>query len=193
MKRPAALVAALAALAAPAAFAQDWTVDGEASAVNFFSLKNDQVAERHAFTGLSGGVAADGGARIEISLASVATGIEIRDQRMRDMLFHVADWPLAEVRARVDLSAFEELAPGQAALTDVTLTVDAYGESADYRASLVVTRLGADRVAVSTAHPVMLRAGDFGYGDGIDMLREVAGLDSISSDVPVVFLLVLER
>lgn len=179
-------------LAAPAS-AQVWTVDPEASALNFFSLKNDEIAEQHAFTGLSGSVAADGTARIEISLASVASGIDIRDQRMRDMLFQVADWPLAEVSAQVDPAAFEALAPGQGALAEVTLTVETYGETAEYPASLAVTRLAQDRVAISTVSPILVSAGDFGYGDGVDSLREVAGLDAISPDVPVVFLLVLER
>ncbi|MEM6441414.1 MAG: YceI family protein, partial [Pseudomonadota bacterium] len=111
----------------------------------------------------------------------------------RDMLFQVADWPLAEVSAQVDPAAFEALAPGQGAVAEVTLTVETYGETAEYPASLAVTRLAQDRVAISTVSPILVSAGDFGYGDGVDSLREVAGLDAISPDVPVVFLLVLER
>ncbi|MEM1315006.1 MAG: YceI family protein [Pseudomonadota bacterium] len=200
MIRPAAPLAALALLAVPAAALAedragdgDWTVDGEASVLNVFSLKDGEVAEQHAFTRLSGGVAASGEARVEVSLASIATGIEIRDERMREMLFQVADWPLAEIRAQVNPAAFEGLVPGQAARVETVLTVEAYGESADYPAALVVSRIDQDRAAVSTADPIVVRAGDFGYGDGIDALRDVAGLDSISYDVPVVFLLVLDR
>ena len=192
MIRSVAATLMLCLLAAPA-LAGGWTVAAEKSALNVFSLKNDEIAEQHAFTQLSGTVAEDGAAAIDVSLASIDSGIEIRDQRMRDMLFQVADWPLARITARTEPAAFEALSPGQARQVELNLTVDANGESADYPAQLVVPRLREASVAVSPQEPLLVRAGDFGYGDGIDALREVAGLDAISPTVPVVFVLVLER
>lgn len=176
-----------------AAVAADWTLVPDASRLAFVSVKDGDVAETHAFTGLSGGVDAEGAAQVSISLASVATGIDIRNERMRDLLFRVADFPLAEVRAATDPAAFAGLGTGDRTALDLEIEVDAQGMTAVYYAELSVTRLGEDRVAVATSAPILVDAADFGLTEGVDELRWIAGLDSISTAVPVTFDLVLER
>ena len=65
-----------------------WTLNGDDSTLSFISTKAVNVAEIHKFTTLSGGVDDTGNVTgISIALASVDTGIEIRDDRMREMLF----------------------------------------------------------------------------------------------------------
>ncbi len=185
-------LAALPEAAAPAPEAA-WRVDPAASRIAFVSTKNGEISETHRFAEVRGEVSEAGAARVEIPLSSVRTGIDIRNERMREMLFEVADFPLAEIRAEVDLAALEGLALNAAEELSLDLEVDAHGATARYEVPVKVVRLWEDRVAVSSLAPITVEAGDFDLAAGIEALREVAGLDSISGEVPVSFDLVLER
>ncbi|MEO0680830.1 MAG: YceI family protein [Pseudomonadota bacterium] len=187
-----ALALLLAAVAAPA-LAGGWAVDSAASAFAFVSVKNGEIAEAHSFGELTGEVHEDGAAEVRLGLGSVETGIEIRNARMREMLFQVADHPLAMIHADIDLAAYDAMAVGERRMEVREIAVAANGEQAFYMAHLAITRIGEDRVAVSSALPILVEASDFGYGAGLEALRAVAGLDSISPAVPVTFDLVLAR
>ena len=186
-------ICAVAALAATPALAEGWTVDSAASTFGFASIKNGDIAETHEFGALSGGVAADGSAEIAISLASVETRVDIRDERMRDVLFDVATFPLAHVRAQVDVKGYADMSVGGRSAAETEVAVEANGVEARYDAILNVTRVAEDLVSVSAAEPIMVDARDFGYGAGIERLRDLAGLDSISTVVPITFDIMLTR
>lgn len=185
----AALLAGL--LAAPAL--ADWQVDPAGSAIGFVTVKNTETAEPHGFGEVSGGVADNGAAEILIKLGSVDTGIEIRDARMREMLFRIAEHPVARVIAKIDMMALEDLAPNTRRMLETPIQVFANGAQADYDAMLILTRIGEDAVSVSTARPIPVHAADLGYDGGVEALREVAGLDAISPVVPVSVNLLLRR
>ncbi|QPH52330.1 YceI family protein [Pontivivens ytuae] len=189
-----ALITAAALTTAPLALsAADWTLDSEASTVGFVTVKEGEIAEAHSFDDLTGTVAEGGEATVSIPLASVETLIDIRNERMREILFDVANFPEATVSAEIDLAAYESLGEGERTQDDITITVATNDHEATYDATVNVTRIGADRVAVSTARPVLTDARDFGYGDGVAQLREIAGLEAISPAVPVNFDLVFDR
>jgi hypothetical protein len=50
---------------------------------------------------------------------------------------------------------------------------------------VLVTRLADGALQVVISDPVLINAADFGLDAGFEMLREVAGLKSISTAVPV--------
>ncbi|MFQ6553659.1 YceI family protein [Aestuariibius insulae] len=174
-------------------FAQDWTLSSDASSVGFVSIKNGDTAESHMFSGLTGAVSDAGAVEVSIPLANVETFIDIRNERMRDILFKVADFPAATVSTEIVLDDFADLAVGTRRATDVEITVAANDSDASYDAALYVTRISDTAVAVSTARPVIADIRDFNYDDGIEQLREIAGLDAISPAVPVTFDLVFEQ
>ncbi|MFO7857053.1 MAG: YceI family protein, partial [Paracoccaceae bacterium] len=157
------------------------------------SVKNGEVAEVHAFGELSGAVHADGAADVTVALASLDTGIAIRDERMRETFFEAARFPLAVIYAETDPAAFADLAPGGRRTVAVDLVVALRGARATYPALLAVTRLGEDRISVSPIRPILVSVEDFDLGAGLEALRAVAGLESIAPVVPVTFDLVLER
>ncbi|MCR9267734.1 MAG: YceI family protein, partial [Alphaproteobacteria bacterium] len=97
----------------------DWTLDAEASQLNFVSIKSGDIAEVHHFSGLSGSVSEDGTAELVIDLATVETGIVIRNERMREHLFQTDTYPQARLTAEIDLAALYDLAPGDQ--TELTL------------------------------------------------------------------------
>lgn len=194
---PIALVA-LAACSQPVAEVPSlaegsWTVDGDASQLSYVSVKSGEVLETNEFTGLSGGVTPDGAAVVEIDLATVSTGVDIRDERMREVFFNVAQNPKATVTAQLDPAAFESLAVGESIVQPVEAKLALTGVEKDVDAELKVTRIAPDRVIAATTDPVIVYADAFGLASGIDQLRELAGLDAITPAVPVTFSITFER
>ncbi len=177
----------------PALTGSAWTVDGEASELAYVTIKADEIAETNSFETISGGITAEGVATIEIDLASVSTGIDIRDERMREVFFVVADNPTATVTAQIDPSEFEALGVGDSAETTLDGTLSIKGIEAPFQTTVTVTRAGADRVIAVSDKPVIVEASRFELTDGLAQLRELAGLPSITPVVPVTFSLAFER
>lgn len=185
--RPIYLLAALLAAALPAH--ADWMLDNSGSQLSFVSIKATDVAEVHTFEELSGAVGTDGHARVVIQLASVDTLIPIRDERMREVLFQTELFPTATVDARLDIARLQAMAvsTSQVLTTEILLTL---GETqVPIVTELLVSRLAADRVLVSTLKPIIVDAGSVSLTEAIEALREIAGLPNISKAVPVTFLL----
>jgi polyisoprenoid-binding protein YceI len=171
----------------------DWTLDAEASQLNFVSIKSGDIAEVHHFSGLSGSVSEDGTAELVIDLATVETGILIRNERMREHLFQTDTYPQATLTAEIDLAALYDLAPGDQ--TELTLdgVLDLHGVQLPISADVLVSDLNGSRVIVSTQGPVMIHAEDFNLQAGLDTLQDLAGLPSITPAVPVTATLVFQR
>lgn len=189
LRRAAAAVLALG-LSGPVLAA--WDLDAERSTVQFLSVKNASVAEVHHFTEFSGGIDDEGQATVSINLASVETLVPIRNERMRDMLFETARFPEATLSARVP-DDLDELDAGETTRADLEVSIDLHGKTALYTASAHVTRLADGSLQVVLAAPVLVKAADFGLEGGVEMLREVAGLKTISTAVPVDATLVFEE
>jgi polyisoprenoid-binding protein YceI len=181
------ILALLLAWSLPAAAAV-WQLDAERSSLYFLSIKKNEVAETNHFDRLSGRY--EGGeAKLTIDLASVETGIDIRDKRMREHLFEVDSHASATVRLAVAEQRVADLKPGEQAVLDATATLALHGTTQDLDAPLTVTRLADGSLQVSNVRPVVVNAGAFGLAQGVEKLREIAGLPSISPAVPVQFAL----
>ncbi|MCP5395347.1 MAG: YceI family protein [Sphingomonadaceae bacterium] len=179
---------------APAPLAEgSWTLDGANSDLSFVTVKAGNIGEAHGFKGLGGAVTPEGAATLTIDLATVDTDVEIRDERMRDVLFQVGTHPEAKVTAQIDPASIGELAVGQSKAVPVTATVELHGVSSDIETTLDVTRAGPDTVLVTTPRPIILDAAAFGLGEGMEALRNLAQLPAISTAVPVTFSLTYTR
>jgi len=178
-------------LSAAAAHA-DWTLDNDASNLNFISIKASDIAEVHTFDQLQGTVESDGSATVIVQLASVDTLIPVRDERMREMLFEVDAFPVATITAKIDPETVTGLAPGEFIVVTSEVLVELHGEAAPLIMDLRITRLTDTRVVVASVKPVVVNAGMFNLVDGVEALREVAGLPNISKAVPVTFYLTFD-
>lgn len=167
-----------------------WELDNSHSSVDFISIKNGSVAESHHFSSLVGYLGEDGTVQVTIELDSVETLIPIRNERMREMLFHTADFATATVSTQVDPGVLSEVAAGGVVTTDIQVTLELHGESADLKVPVTVFSEQGEGLRVLSTRPVLVNAGDFGLASGVEALREVAGLDSIATAVPVTFHLV---
>ena len=151
------------------------------------SVKNAAVAEAHSFTSLSGKVDKTGAATVLVQLDSVETLIPVRDERMRSMLFDTDDFPLASITANFDLAPLLALDAGAGLTLALPLTITVHGVSVNKTVPVQVLSLSAGSYLVSSIKPLVVHAAEFGLLPGIEALREVAGLQSITPAVPVSF------
>ncbi len=170
-----------------------WQLDNESSTLSFVTIKADHVGEVHTFDRLSGSISNEGAAAITIELASINTLIPIRDERMQNMLFETSLFPRAELTAQLDISEFEALEVGRGATATIGFDLSMRDQSNSYQAEVLVTRLADNGIQVSTLKPVIVVADSFDMVGGVEALREVAGLPSISNAVPVSFTVVFHR
>ncbi|MFN4038171.1 MAG: YceI family protein [Erythrobacter sp.] len=180
------------AAAAPAVEGE-WTIDTAASHLDYVSIKAGEVAETNRFEKLTGTVGSDGAARVEIDLASVNTGVEIRDERMREIFFQVAEFPSAVVTAQLDPAQFAALEVGQVVVQPLAAKVAVKGMEADVAAEVQIARVSDGRVIATTTRPIIITTDMFGLTDELGELRALAQLPSISPAVPVTFTLAFIR
>ena len=178
-------VVLLSALLPNIASAQ-WALDNDGSTLSFVTVKADHVAEVHTFDMLSGTIDDDGSVGVTIELASVNTLIPIRNERMQAMLFETNMFPQASIDADIDLDAVSAMAPGSSETIQLNFSLSMRDITRSYTAEVLVTRL-SEGVVASTRKPVVVTAESYGLVSGVEALREIAGLPSISQAVPVSF------
>uniref|UniRef100_E6QQ01 Lipid/polyisoprenoid-binding YceI-like domain-containing protein n=1 Tax=mine drainage metagenome TaxID=410659 RepID=E6QQ01_9ZZZZ len=86
------------------AYAQ-WQLENDHSNLNFISIKKTSIAEVHQFKKLSGSVSDEGDIHLVIDLSSVDTQNDLRNERLKVMLFEVARFPTAEFNGNIDMRA----------------------------------------------------------------------------------------
>ena len=84
-------------------------LDSENSVLNIISTKKGTFAEIHSFSGLTGTLSDNGSVEVSVPLASINTGIGIRDQRMREFLFNTDVFPAATFTANIDAVSYTHL------------------------------------------------------------------------------------
>jgi len=171
-----------------------WQLKNDQSTVNFVSIKKSSVGEVHHFKSLSG-LIDNGNAKIEIEidLLGVETNIPIRNERMQSMLFEVSKFTSASITTKIDNSKFDNLKSGEQYEENVDLTVNLHGVTRKIKVAIQVVKLANNSLLVYSEYPVILKASDFGLANGIQALREIAKLPSISTVVPVTFSLIFSK
>lgn len=177
------LAATALTLCAPMAMANSWTLEGEGSNLSFGSIKSGTTGETHSFQTFSGTVSDSGAVEITIDLSSVETNIDIRNERMIEHVFKAAK--TATITTQIDMAGLNALAVGQSQILEVEGTVSLRGTDVALDAEMFVMRISEDTAMVSTNGMVFLDLEDAGLSAGIDVLMDLAGLDSITRTSPV--------
>ena len=183
------LLAMMAALVTSSQAFATWDLDNAASSLSFVSTKAVDIAEVHRFERLAGRISDKGKAVVTVELGSVNTSIPVRDERMQETLFETNKYPHATARAKIDMDQIDALQPGDSIRLDTEFTLDLHGNDVAFTAKVVVARLSESVLTVTSTQPVILNAASAGLTDGIEALRKVANLPSISNAVPVSFFL----
>jgi polyisoprenoid-binding protein YceI len=187
--RPLALPLALCAtLFAGSAFA-GWSMDPERSHLAFMSITAKDIAEVHSFTEMSGSIADDGQVSVSMMLDSVETLIPIRNERMREFLFDTTDYKDATLTAKVDPAIIADMKPGDIVQITAEGNLSLHGATQPMTLTMQAAKVADGTVMVASVKPLVIDAAKFGMSDGVEKLREIAGLDSISNAVPVTFVM----
>ncbi|MEM6623292.1 MAG: YceI family protein [Pseudomonadota bacterium] len=178
-------LAAALVLYAGAAMAGGWTLNADQSKVSFGSIKNGYTGESHYFAGMTGSVDDTGAAKIALDVTSVDTRIEIRDERMLTHVLKAVDFPAAEVTSQIDMAEMSKLSPGESTILDAELVLSFLGADIEIYTELFVLAVAEDRVLVTSDEMIMIGTDELGIEEGVEKLREIAGLDTIAQTTPV--------
>jgi len=173
--------------------ANEWQLNADASQLSFISTKKTHIAETHQFNQLDGFLDAQGQFSLEIDLASVDTKIAVRDERMKTYLFDIKQFSTAKLSAKVDLTLLDSIAQGASKQMTIDASLALHGETKPLTLNVVVTRLVGAKLSVVSVQPIILNISDFSLAAGIEKLRELAKLPSISHAVPVSFYLIFNH
>jgi len=169
-----------------------YQLDEGESSLYFVSIKKNKIGEVHSFSQLAGSINDKGFASIRVNLASVKTHIEIRDERMKSMLFETDRFPEAVVTTQIVGIQNGLVAVGERVVKTVELSLNLHGQLKTLQAIVQIVGLSNGALGVSSVKPILLNAADFELGAGIEKLMDVAKLPSISTAVPVSFNLVFK-
>lgn len=169
--------------------AAQWQLDPERSNVEFISIKAGHVAEVHTFNEVQGAIADDGSVNIALMLDSVETLIPVRNERMREFLFETTNYKDATIAAKVEPELLSGMQAGE--IRDITAEgrLTLHGATQPLTLVMRVARVSDDAVMVASVKPLIVDAAKFGLDSGVEKLRDIAGLDSISRAVPVSFVI----
>lgn len=179
-------------LACMSANAADWTIDNSASKLSFLSTKKQNVTEVHHFKQIAGQLTDSGEFSVSVDLASVDTGIDIRNSRMQEFLFDVVNFPKATLTAKIDAEQLALLPVSTSKVINVDAQLALHGETKPLNFDVLVTKVSETMLLVVSAQPFVLNASDYALVEGIEKLREIAKLPSISHAVPISFYLTLD-
>ena len=175
-------------LAAPPVLA-DWSLDPVRSHLAFVSIKANDVAEINTFGDIQGAIDGEGQVRVALMLDSVETLIPIRNERVREVLFETTNYKEAVLTAKIDPAAIANLAVGDIAQINAEGTLSLHGQTQPMTLALQAARVATGTVMVASIKPLIVDAAKFGLTEGVEKLREIAGLTSISKAVPVNFVI----
>ncbi len=170
------------------ATAGSMNLDENMSNLSFVSVKKGTVGEVHAIQKLTGSLSDKGELKISMFLSSVETNIPIRNTRMKRHLFLSEENPLATITANVTGKVPTEAGVSMIE-TEGELTMR--GVTKKVKVNAMVAHTGKELV-VSSVKPIIIKADDYGMGDGVKKLQELAKLPSIATAVPVNFSLVFK-
>lgn len=170
-----------------------WELQASDSTLRYGSVKNGSVYESNSFDGLKGYIGSHGLATLEIDLASVNTGISVRDTRMKTMFFDLAKFPAARMTMPVDVAQLSDMSVGEQWPLSTGGKLKLHGQEQMVLAELHIYRISEKRWLITSAEPIMVDSTQFGLSDGVEALRKIAGLDSILPKVPVSLQLVFEK
>ena len=189
MKKLALVVAAALSFSAAA----DWSVNSAQSSLNFVSVKNDVVAETHSFKDLTGSLTEAGDFAVAIPAMSIDTMIPIRNERILEHVLAAKQYATINAKGKVDSKVLTGLKTGDSVVVDQALDLTLLTKTQSLMAKVKVTKVSDSQLVVTTVAPIMLDVNKFELNAGVEKLRELAGLKSISPMVPTTFSLVLVK
>ena len=171
---------------------QDWVLSASLSHVYMQTEKLEATIERHQFKSVEGSVTRDGDATIKLDLASLETGIDLRNVRMRFLLFEVFKYPFGVITAKLDKSRLQYLTDPKAPVKayPITLSVNMHGIVNEIQTEVWIARTSDNTVSVSTVNPIVVSAESFGLTKNVAKLVDAVNGIRIVPSASITFDLV---
>ncbi len=164
----------------------DWSLH-QPSSIHFLTSKNTHITEVHRFKQFNGIVKESGFTKLEIDLASVDTRIGIRDERMAEHLFETSRFSSAKFEAEIPATVLAQASAGKVAQFELKGQISLHGEQAAASCKVLISPNKDKTISVTSITPMLIDANNFNLVAGINKLREIAGLKSITETVPLTF------
>jgi outer membrane protein OmpA-like peptidoglycan-associated protein len=166
---------------------EDWVLNPAQSNVYMQTEKLENTIEKHRFTSIEGNVTKEGDATIKVDLNTLDTGIDLRNVRMRFLLFETFKFPSAVVTAKIDKSKLSELATRTRINYPLRVRVDLHGIVQEFDIPVEIARINDTAVSVSAIKPVEVAAETFGFMSGIGKLADAMGGIRIAPSASISF------
>lgn len=177
----ASLLVGQAAFAQESPFQNGWTLRRDASSIRFQTVKNVTKVESSTFAEFEGGIDETGAAKIVIYLDSVDTKIDLRNVRMRFLLFETFQFPQAVITAQIDPEQLSDLPSVKRKFIPLKFNLELHGVKASFDTEVSATLLDNNLVAISSTAPVSIPTSAFNLDGGVKKLEEAAKVTIIPS------------
>ena len=164
----------------------DWSLQ-QPSSIHFLTSKNTHTTEVHHFKKFDAAINSAGLATLNIDLASVDTRIGIRDERMQEHLFETSQFSQASFEAEIPKEILEQVRAGKSTQFELKGKISLHGEQAQANCLVMISTNKDNSVTVNSITPMLIDANSFNLVAGINKLKEIAGLKSITYTVPLTF------
>ena len=132
-----------------------WSVNAANSTFNFVTVKKINTAEALTFTSLQGTVNSDGKATLTIPLASVSSGVDIRNSRLQSILFETNYTPSLHFTTQLTLATLDAMAAGSTSVSSFTGNLVLHGISKEITFDALVIKHDANNISVSPRKPII--------------------------------------
>ncbi len=176
---------------APGARAE-WVLQPHLSSISFLSSKLFQdslfaIFEENHFRTFKGSINSKHQLRLHIDLNSVDTKIPVRDERIKEHVFRVAEYPEAVVSLGLDKAMVEEFQVGMVRRFQTRARLNLRGQNRPVEVEVSVTRPAEDVLVVYSVAPLLFNAMEYGMAEDFALLSSIAGLLKIPTTIPISF------
>lgn len=169
------------ALSQESVFSPGWTMNPDASTLRFQSVKNETKVESSTFGTYAGTIDANGLATVRILMDSVDTKVDLRNVRMRFLMFETFQFPEAVITMQIDPEMIEDLETVRRKIMTAPYTIELHGVTSEREAEIAVMLLDNNTVSVTSSTPISLPTADFDLDGGVAKLEEAAKVEIIPS------------
>ena len=162
-------------------FKNGWTLRRDASSIRFQTVKNVTKVESSTFAEFEGEIDETGSAKIKVFLDSVDTKIDLRNVRMRFLLFETFQFPEAVITAHIDPAHLSGLRSMKRKFIPLKFNLELHGVQASFNTEVSATLLNDDLVAISSTVPISIPTSAFNLDGGVKKLEEAAKVTIIPS------------
>ncbi len=169
------------ALAQDNVFAPGWVLNSQSSILRFQSVKNEIKVESSTFATYTGSIDETGLATVRIALDSVDTKVDLRNVRMRFLLFETFQFPEATVTMQIAPEILADLAEVRRKIVVLPYTINLHGVTSEREVEVAITLMDDDTVVVASSTPISLLTEEFALSDGVLKLEDAAKVDILPS------------